>query len=67
MWQLRFGDVGHSLEVVMTSITEVGGAKTEEDGHRATVATLVLQEVCAVLGTHLKPKNVCDFLVKKVL
>lgn len=31
----------------------MGGAKAEEDGHRAAVATLVLEKVCTVLGTYL--------------
>ena len=47
------GNVGDPLEVVMTRVTEVGRAETEEDGHRTAVAALVLEEVCAVLRTHL--------------
>ena len=36
----------------MAGITEMSGAKTEKDGHRTTVATLVLQEVGPVFWTH---------------
>lgn len=51
--QAGLGDVGDALKVVMALVTEVGGAKAEEDGHRTTVATLVLQEVGTMLWTHL--------------
>ena len=51
--QAGLGDVGDTLKVVMALVTEVGGAKAEEDGHRTTVATLVLQEVRTMLWTHL--------------
>ena len=51
--QLCLGNVCHALEVVMTGVAEVGGAETEEDSHGAAVATLILQVVCTVLGTHL--------------
>ena len=58
--QLLLGNVGDSLEVIVTRITEVSCPETEEDGHGAAVATLVLQVVRAVLGTHLglKMENV---------
>ena len=56
--QLRFGDVGDSLEVVMTQVAEMGRPEAEEDGHRAAIATLVLQVVRAVLGTHLGLKMI---------
>ena len=58
--QLLLGNVGDSLEVIVTRITEVSCPETEEDGHGAAVATLVLQVVGAVLGTHLglKMENV---------
>ena len=56
--QLRFGDVGDSLEVIMTRVTEMGRPEAEEDGHRAAIATLVLQVVRAVLGTHLGLKMI---------
>lgn len=42
-----------ALEVVMAGVAEVGGPKAEIDGHRTAVAALVLQEVSAMLGTHL--------------
>ena len=51
--QLRLHNAGQPLEVVMTGVAEVGGAETEIDSHRAAIATLVLKEVCSVLGTHL--------------
>ena len=54
MWQVRLADVGDSLEVVVALVTEMRGSEAEEDGYRAAVATLVLQEICAVLWTHLK-------------
>ena len=58
--QLLLGNVGDSLEVIVTRITEMSCPETEEDGHRAAIATLVLQVVRAVLGTHLglKMENV---------
>ena len=40
--QLLLGNVGDSLEVIVTRITEVSCPETEEDGHGAAVATLVL-------------------------
>ena len=51
--QLRLGHACQSLEVIVTGVAEVGGAKAEVDSHRAAVATLVLEEVRAMLGTHL--------------
>ena len=30
--QVRLGDTGHLLEVVMTQVTKVGGTETEEHG-----------------------------------
>jgi hypothetical protein len=42
----------------MTSIAEMSGPKTEEHSHRATVATLVFQKVCAMLRTHLGSGNI---------
>ena len=51
--QLRLGDTGDLLEVVVTQVTEVGRAKAEEDGDGTAVATLVLKEVCTMLRTHL--------------
>lgn len=53
MGQFLLGDAGHSLEVIVASVAEVGGAKAEENSHRAAVPTFILQEVCAVLGAHL--------------
>ena len=38
----------------MTSCTEVGGTKAEEDSYRAAITALVLEEVSAMLGTHLQ-------------
>ena len=40
----------------MAGVTEMGGAEAEEDGNRATVATLVLQEISAMFWTHLSIK-----------
>ena len=37
----------------MTRITEMGRPEAEEHCHRAAIATLVLQVVCTVFGTHL--------------
>ena len=56
--QLCLGNVGDPLEVIMTGVAEVRRAETEEDGHRATVPTLVLQVVSPVLRTHLSLKFV---------
>lgn len=52
--ELRLGRAGDPLEIVVAGIAEVGRAEAEVDGHRAAVATLVLQEVCSVFGTHLE-------------
>ena len=49
---------GHSLELVVAEITKVGCPKTEENCHGATIATLVLQEVCSVFGTHLSTGDI---------
>ena len=51
--QLALWNVGHALELVVTTVTEVDGAEAEEDGDWAAEATLVLEEVLAVLRTHL--------------
>ncbi len=40
--QIRLGQVGHALEVVVAGVAEVCGAEAEEDGHGAAVAALVL-------------------------
>ena len=40
----------------MATVTEVDGAKAEEDGDRTTEVTLILEEIKAVLRTYLKPK-----------
>lgn len=51
--ELGFRGAGDTLEVVVAGIAEVSGPKAEVDGHRAAVATLVLQEVGAMFGTYL--------------
>lgn len=53
MGQFLLGDAGHPLEVIVASVAEVGGAKAEENSHRAAVPAFILQEVCAMLGAHL--------------
>lgn len=53
MGQFLLGDTGHPLEVIMTSVAEVCGAKAEENSHRAAVPAFILQKVCAMLGAHL--------------
>lgn len=53
MGQFLFGDAGHPLEVIMAGITEVCGAKAEENSHRAAVPAFILKEVCSMLGAHL--------------
>lgn len=58
MRQLLLRDTGHPLEVIMAGVTEVCGAKAEENSHRAAVPAFILQEVCAVLGTHLSPGDI---------
>ena len=59
--QIGLGDVRNPLEVIVAGIAEVGCSEAEEDGHRTAVATLVLQEVCAMLGAHLqKDYNTLD-------
>ena len=51
--QFAARDIGDSLEVIMALVAEVCGPEAEEHSHRATVATFILQKVCAVFGTHL--------------
>ena len=51
--QVVFGDVGHSLKVLVTGVAEMRGAEAEEDGDGTAVATLVLEEVGTVLSAHL--------------
>lgn len=53
MGQFLLGDAGHPLEVIVAGVTEVCGAKAEENSHRAAVPAFILQEVCAMLGAHL--------------
>ena len=48
-----FWNVGYTLKVIVASIAKVSCTKAEKDRHTATVATLVLQVVCTVFGTHL--------------
>ena len=51
--QLRLGHARQTLEVVVARVTEMGGAKAKVDSHRAAITTLVLEKICAMLGTHL--------------
>jgi len=53
MRQLLLGDTGHPLEVIVAGVTEVCGAKAEENSHRAAVPAFILKEVGAMLGAHL--------------
>ena len=46
-----------TLEVVMARVAEVGSAETEIDSHSAAVTTLILQEISAMLGTHLHQES----------
>jgi hypothetical protein len=57
VWEGGLGDVGDTLEVVVTLVAEVGRAETEEHGHGATVTALVLQKVRAMLGAHLRHRK----------
>lgn len=52
--QLSLGYRCDSLEVIMAGVTEVGGTEAEKDSDRATVATLVFQEIRPMLWTHLQ-------------
>ena len=52
--ELRLGHAGQTLEVIVARGTKVCGTETVVDGNRATIATLVLQEICAVFWTHLQ-------------
>lgn len=56
--QLSLGYRCDSLEVIMAGVTEVGGTEAEKDSDRATVATLVFQEIRPMLWTHLGPRDV---------
>lgn len=56
--QLDLGYIGQSLEIVVAGVTEVCGSKAEEYRHRAAVAALVLQEIGAMLRTHLCPGHI---------
>ena len=49
----------------MARVAEVGGAKTEIDSHSAAVTTLVLQEISAVLGTHLQTQIPREFNLQR--
>lgn len=57
-WQVLLWYGCHSLELFMAWIAEVSGAEAEKDGHRAAVATLVLEEVSSMLCTHLSPRHI---------
>ena len=52
--QSALGYIGDELVVLMASIAKNNFAETEADSHRTTAATLVLEEIGAVLGTHLR-------------
>lgn len=56
--QIRLGDGGQPLEVVVARVTKVRCAETEEDGHRTTIPALVLEEIGAVFGARLGARNV---------
>ena len=64
--QLRLGHACQTLEVVMARVAEVGGAKAKVDSHRAAIATLVLEEICAMLGTHLWGRENTNVRVKQL-
>ena len=51
--EVRFGHTGQTLEVVVAWVAEVSCPKAEVDRNRATIATLVFQEVCAMFRTDL--------------
>ena len=57
MGEVILRDASDLLKVVVTQVTEVGRPEAEEHCHGTTVSTLVLQEVCTMLWTHLK-KNI---------
>ena len=51
----------------MAGVAEVGRAEAEVDGHRTAVATLVLQEICSVFGTHLEHGQTDSLYTLKLL
>ena len=53
-----FGHFGHVTEVFVTGIAEMGCSEAKEDGHRAAIATLVLEIIGAVSRAHLRPGHV---------
>lgn len=57
MRQVFFGNTGHPLEIIMTGVAKMCGAKTEEHRHRATVTAFIFQEICAMFRAHLQQKS----------
>jgi len=53
-----FRNAGDALEIIVTPIAEMRRSETKEDSDRATVATLVFQVVCSMLGTQLSLRNI---------
>ena len=39
--QFMFGHVGHTLEIVMASVAEMSGSKTEKYGHGTAISAFV--------------------------
>ena len=64
MGQVRLSYIGDPLEVVVTGVAEVSRAKTEENSYRATVTTLILEEVCSVFRAHLKTTKTNPYKVE---
>lgn len=65
--QLILGYIGKSLEIVVTCVAKVCGAKAKEHRHGAAVTAFVFQEICAMFGAHLGACNIRTATADKLL
>ena len=56
--KIGFGNICDPLKVVVTGVTEMGGAEAEEHSDGAAIAALVLEEVGAVFRAHLSSGHI---------
>lgn len=58
MWQFGARNICQTLEVIVTCVAKMRRAKAKEDGHRTAISTLVLQEIGAMFGAHLRTSHI---------
>lgn len=65
--QFVLGYICQTLEIIVTCVTKVCGAKAKEHGHGAAVATFVLEEIGAMFGAHLGACHIRTAATNKLL